>query len=255
MKNRGENRRRRIGSLLLIAFGAIACSHSPEPRPPQKPPQLGIEIPAVAFSDTLIYNEHGRYTFLYSSPHRQARWVAYKLTRDDVDQGAGRASSFKVDSRLAFYGWTSAVDNDYKNSGYDRGHLLPSADRSASVEENKATFLFSNVSPQRPRLNQQTWKNLEEELRRQTSEHDTLYIVTGGVLERGLDVIGSGVSVPKLFFKAVVLRSGEAFTARGYVMRNCDTLRTDFRHYAVSLDSVERLTGLRLFPRLEGLLY
>lgn len=62
-------------------------------------------------------------------------------------------------------GWPTAVDRDYAGSGFDRGHLLPSADRDDSRAENDATFYLSNVSPQYPKLNRNQWRLLEEQVR------------------------------------------------------------------------------------------
>ncbi len=243
---------------LLSLCLLTACSEAAEPVRPQKPPQ-SLELPLTGPQDTVIYNSAGRYSFLYAPAHRQARWVAYKLTRSDISAGAERSDNFRTDPLLAAFGWPSASNADYTNSGYDRGHLLPSADRTASAEENRATFLFSNIAPQLPRLNRGVWKNLEEELRRVCADFDTLYIVTGGVLPApaaGMPAIGRGVTVPPLFFKAIVLRSGDSFQARAYVIPNGDesSLVPDFRHYEVTVDSVRRLTGIRLFPNvaLEG---
>ena len=180
----------------------------------------GLELPAVGRNDTLIYNEVGRYTFLYRPSCKVSQWVAYKLTRSDVAGGADRSDAFREDPRLARFGWPSATNADYKESGYDRGHLLPSADRKSSVEANRATFLYSNMAPQLPKLNRGAWKVLEERLRRLTADYDTLYVVVGTVVDRSPKSIGDGVAVPRLFFKAVALRRGDDFRGEAYVMPN-----------------------------------
>lgn len=212
-----------------------------------------LEQPKLSDSERVFYNTTGRYSYVYAPEHRQSRWVAYKLTRDDIG-GVGRSGSFKVDSMITACGWVCATNQDYRQSGYDRGHLLPSGDRTRTVEENRSTFLFSNVSPQHPRLNQRIWKDLEERLRRQTSQYDTLYIVTGGVLEdsAGYPVIGSGVSVPELFYKVIAGRKNDAFELDAYVMPNAAENAGSFGAHRVSVDSVERLTGLEFFPLIHA---
>lgn len=246
---------------LALAVVAIACSH--RIRPVEPPPPVngmpvvacgGLELPALAESDTVIYNAEGRYTFLYAPSCKVSRWVAYKLTRSDVSGEASRSDAFREDALLEMYGWPSATHADYKGSGYDRGHLLPSADRTSSAAANRATFLYSNMAPQLPKLNRGAWKLLEEHLRKQSADYDTLYIVVGALLDDELPTIGSGVAVPALFFKAVVLREADAFTGEAYVMPN-DAERLAGHGYAdfeVTMDSVERLTGLDLFPAIEG---
>lgn len=248
---------------LVLAVVAIACSHRMGPLLPTTvmPDGTdgsgvcgGLELPALREYDTVIYNAEGRYTFLYAPAYKVAHWVAYKLTRADVSGEVSRSDAFREDVLLEMYGWPSATHADYKGSGYDRGHLLPSADRTSSAAANRATFLYSNMAPQLPRLNRGAWKSLEEHLRRQTADYDTLYIVVGALLEDELPTIGSGVAVPKLFFKAVVLREDNDFTGEAYVMPN-DAERLEGHGYAdfkVTMDSVERLTGLDLFPSIEG---
>lgn len=234
---------------------SAASVDSPSPKPSSS---VGlhcadIEVPAVASSakDSVVRNVVGRYTLLYSESRLQSRWVAYKLIRSDVGGGAGRSSSFTVDPYIAGRGWRYATNADYAGSGYDKGHLLPSADRSASKEQNRETFRLSNIAPQRPRLNRGPWRLLEEELRRRTARYDTLYIVTGPIFAASAAHIGrGGVDLPDRFYKAVVMRRGQEFSSVAYVMPNTDEISSDYRQYIVTVDSVERLAGIDLFPKL-----
>lgn len=248
---------------LVLAGAAIACSHNlapvgdepPAVTPPvaEKPsPVGGLELPALGERDTVLYNQAGRYTFLYKPSCKVSQWVAYKLTASDMTGVADRSDAFKPDAMLEMYGWMSATDADYKGSGYDRGHLLPSADRTCSDAANRATFLYSNMAPQLPKLNRGAWKTLEERLRGLTRDYDTLYIVVGTVLDGRLRTIGAGVAVPELFFKAVALRRADTFEGVAYVMPNDDGLLGGKKYddFEVAVDSVERLTGLDLFPRI-----
>lgn len=278
--NRGRNRKRtksrRRGTVpprvwlwvlfwMALAALAIACSHNlapvgedPPPVPPvTEKPSLpgGLELPVLGDRDTAIYNEEGRYTFLYRPSCKISRWVAYKLTFSDMTGDADRSDAFRPDPRLEVYGWPSAMNADYKGSGYDRGHLLPSADRKCSEAANRATFLYSNMAPQLPKLNRGAWKALEEKLRGLTEDYDTLYIVAGTVMSSRRHTIGDGVAVPDLFFKAVALRRADDFEGVAYVMPN-DAGRLQGRKYddfEVTVDSVERLTGLDLFPKIPEL--
>lgn len=248
---------------LVLAGAVIACSHNLAPvgeEPPAVTPPVtekplsvgGLELPALRERDTVIYNEQGRYTFLYQPSCKVSQWVAYKLTLSDMTGVADRSDAFRPDPRLAIYGWASSLDADYRGSGYDRGHLLPSADRTCSEAANRATFLYSNMAPQLPKLNRGAWKTLEEKLRELAKDYDTLYIVTGTVLDGGLRTIGDGVAVPELFFKAVALRRADDFEGVAYVMPNDGGLLGGKRYddFEVALDSVERLAGLDLFPNI-----
>lgn len=138
----------------------------PGRMPDPQRPCAGLELPACSRGEFLIRNEAGRYTLLYDTAYRQAAWVAYLLTREDVRRrGAKRRNAFRCDPEVVARGWPTAVDRDYAGSGFDRGHLLPSADRDDSRAENDATFYLSNVSPQYPKLNRNQWRLLEEQVR------------------------------------------------------------------------------------------
>ena len=205
-------------------------------------------------SDTLytLVSREGRYVVSYDPRTRNSRWAAYVLTRAEVGvKGTTRATTFVTDSRLVHKGWARSSSADYTGSGYDKGHLVPSADRDDNRTENKATFIMTNVSPQKPGLNRYVWKSLEGKVREWAAEHDSLYVVTAGVLVepkgRPFKKIGSGVAVPELFYKAVATRDGDGFQAIGFVIPNIDDCNRDYRVYAVPVDSIETLTGLDIF--------
>ena len=153
-----------------------------------------LELPSFDSGDIVIRNAEGRYTLRYDTAYRQASWVAYVLTGEDAAPGqAKRRDRFVPDPTVVKAGYPTATIASYKGSGYDRGHLCPSADRSRSQEENDCTFYLSNIAPQTPALNRGPWKELEEQARRWAVRCDTLYIVAGGVLTSGLDTLPSGI--------------------------------------------------------------
>lgn len=207
-----------------------------------------IELPAYDSAlMNVFYNTTGRYTYCFNPENRTPTWVAYKLTAADVGGGAGRANSFYADQAVINRGYICATNGDYYKSGYDKGHLLPSADRSATVAQNKTTFLFGNIAPQTPDLNRITWRLLEEHIRKLTSKNDTIYVICGTITAPDPPKIGSGVAVPSLFFKAYAVRRGGGYEKTGFVMPNSTDLGSDFNRYKVSIDSIENLTKLRLF--------
>ena len=126
-----------------------------------------LELPLYTDSMFIVRHPEARYTLCYDTSYRQAAWVAYLLTRSEVGRkDAERANAFRCDPEVVRRGWPTARDRDYARSGYDRGHLLPSADRDDTPSENRATFYLSNVSPQCAGLNRQIWRLLEEQERR-----------------------------------------------------------------------------------------
>lgn len=209
-----------------------------------------IELPShIPSNDSLIYNHEGRYTLQYSPHYRSALWVAYKLTLSDTKGKAGRSSSFTQDKEIIGRGYITASNADYKGSGYDKGHLLPSADRQRSEQENRATFILSNCPPQLPALNRGTWKRLEEKLRRDCHTFDTIYVVAGTIFTPSVKRLGKAkTAIASYFFKATLSRRGDKFTPSGYIMPHNEKISGNAEQYQVPLDSIERLTGLKLFP-------
>lgn len=118
-----------------------------------------------------------QYALSYSESKRIANWVSWQLSPDWIGE-AERQDNFRPDETLPedFY---QVTPRDYRQSGYDRGHLVPSADRTATVEDNSSTFVMTNIIPQAPDNNQQTWRGLEGHARDLVEEGNELYIVAG----------------------------------------------------------------------------
>lgn len=211
----------------------------------------GLELPFCEEDEFIIRNENGRYTLLYDTLYRQAAWVAYILTRNDAAPGdAKRADKFAADPRVVVRNWPAAMPAHYKGTGYDRGHLCPSADRTGTQAGNDCTFYLSNIAPQTPALNRGPWKQLEEQVREWAIRHDSLYVVTGGVLAEGLDTIAGGIGIPEYFYKAVLTRSGGEFHAIGFLMPNTQHFKGGYKSYAVPVDSLETVTSIDFFYTL-----
>lgn len=216
-----------------------------------------IEIPFIdnkrCGGCILVKNDLGRYSLLYDTAYVASRWVAYVLTAHDVQKGVERSNSFKSDSYLSSKNVATASNSDYKACGYDRGHLLPSGDRRLAEAENRATFILSNCLPQTPALNRGPWRLLEEQIRKLFPEWaDTIYIVTGPVgLSRDCQRIGSnGVTVPKAFFKAYIVKKNGMLSGRGYIMPNSDTLTARVENCRITIDSLEKAIDEDLFYNL-----
>ena len=217
---------------------------------PETDPEI-LACPFFANDEFVVRCPEGRYTMLYDTAYRQAAWVAYLLTRRDVSgKGVKRSGVFKSDPEVIARGWPSAADRDYTGSGFDRGHLLPSADRNDTPQENGATFRLSNVSPQRPGLNRGTWRRLEERVRRWAARYDSLYIVTGGELTPSLRRIRGGVGIPQRFFKTILVRDGGTFRAIAFLIPNTERPAGACFRYAISVDSLERVLGMDFYSAL-----
>lgn len=190
---------------------------------------------------------HAGFTFEYDESNEQAKWVAYQLTASETVRRFKRSDNFRIDPKISS---GSATDDDYRRSGYDRGHLAPAADMAWSSQTMSESFYYSNMSPQVPGFNRGIWKRLEEQLRNWAVELDTIYVVTGPILSGNMNYIGpDNVAVPNYYYKAVLYSRGSESRAIGFVMANLASQENVF-NYSVSIDSVEKLTGLDLFAAL-----
>lgn len=204
-----------------------------------------LEIPATQANDVII--NHAGYSLLYNERHEQASWVAYELTENETHKLYERSNKFLVDPKVAT---GSASDPDYTGSGYDRGHLAPAADMGWSETAMIESFYFSNMSPQLPGFNRGIWKSLEELMRTWAIENDAIYIVTGPVLTDGLNTIGTNkVSVPNYYYKVILDFSEPSTKAIGFLLPNESSDR-QLQEFAVSIDSVEKVTGIDFFHLL-----
>lgn len=206
---------------------------------------LDEALPAHASRGEIV--SHLAYTLKYNERHEQAEWVVYRLTAEQLKQNLPRKDNFREDPRVKT---GSATPEDYRRSGYDRGHLAPAADMKWSKQAMSESFFMSNMSPQEPDFNQGIWNTLEERVRDWAREYGELYIVTGPILEDGLPVIGeNGVSAPRAYYKIVLDYREPGFKAAGFLMPNAGSDRP-IDAYVVTVDSVESVTGIDFFPAL-----
>jgi endonuclease G len=190
---------------------------------------------------------HAYFTLSYDEDHEQAEWVAYELTRDRLNEKwAERPNTFRPDPDVRT---ESATPRDYNGSGYDRGHLCAAADMAFDAAAIDETFLMSNMSPQVPAFNGGVWRELEECARDWARKFKRVYVATGPVLtQTPLGAVGfSKVTVPAAYYK--VLYAPEQHKAIAFVMPN-ELSAKPVMDYAVSIDEVEKLTGLDFFPSL-----
>jgi len=153
-------------------------------------------------SDEYFIDERA-FVLSYSPEKRVPNWVAWRLDRQQLGH-VRRKDDFRADLSLParFY---RVKESDYLHSGYDRGHMCPSADRQASAEDNSQTFLFTNIEPQLHELNAGPWEQLESYARLRAQDGALLYIVAGGVFSAPFPTIGNGVAVPAANFKLIVI--------------------------------------------------
>lgn len=195
--------------------------------------------------------EHRAFSLGYSEEHEQAAWVGYLLSRQHAENRYKRRNNFK-DDPLVRSG--SASRQDYTRSGYDRGHLAPAADLDFSRQALDESFYMSNISPQHPSFNRGGWKELEERVRQWALKEDSLWVVSGPVLQPGLQKIGiNQVSVPAHFYKIILDSRQTELKIISFLLPN-RKIERDLSYWVVPVDSVEALSGLDFFPQLPDVL-
>jgi len=210
--------------------------------------------PALGPNDVVVV--HPGHALVWDDAHHIPKWTAHIIT-PDVDHGnLARIDTFLPDPLVK---GNTALVNSYWNSGYDRGHMVPSADMRWSLDALTATYLYSNISPQKPELNRGAWADLEDWMRRYVhySGH-RIYVVTAPIPGPDMPLLKTprstvDVSIPPYFFKAMVDIDGPVKKGIAFVMSN-GLNDHGLLSYAVSIDSVEAMTGLDLFPALDDTL-
>ncbi|MCK0129986.1 DNA/RNA non-specific endonuclease [Flavobacteriaceae bacterium F08102] len=191
--------------------------------------------------------QHEYYQLSYREEYEQAEWVAYHLTADQLTSNRRKRPYFKLDPKVKT---KSAHYKNFKNSGYNKGHLCPAADRKFSEKAYNETFYTSNVSPQKNKFNAGIWNRLEQKVRYWVQRDKSLFVVTGGVLTNGLPTIGSEeVAVPKYFYKVLLRETKKEPSAIAFLIPH-EASDQPLYKYVVSIDSIETLTGIDFFPAL-----
>ncbi len=189
--------------------------------------------------------EYTYYKICYDSHHRQARWVNYHLTRESINGKQKRTNDYRMDPNIE----DPVFATDYRGSGFDRGHLLPAADMKLNYRAMSETFFMTNMSPQRPGFNRYIWASIERRVRSLVRQHGEAYVVTGGLLNPGLPMLQSGVSIPEVYFK--VMYFPVANIMKAFLIENRDYGKgTYYSDFLVPVDDVEDLTGYDFFSDL-----
>lgn len=207
-------------------------------------------------ADQIMFNLH--YVLGYSYYFRQAKW-ALEIIDPDYN-GLERSDTFRPDYRIPEIFRADLID--YAKSGYDRGHLIASADQRETELQNSETFLLSNISPQKPKFNREIWKKLEKEIRKLNDKKKTLetYVICGPIFyfDKEVESIGAkdknGVSlpIPHAYFKSVLTENNRgALHMWSFILPNEES-DEDLESFRVPSTLVEKITGIKLWERLVG---
>lgn len=208
--------------------------------------------------------KEGYYSISYNSVRGTANWVSWHVVSTDYGSFA-RQNDFRANPSLPD-GWYKVESFSYSTSGFDRGHICPSSDRTSSLEANSSTFLMTNIIPQAPKNNQGPWASLETYCRSLVQSGNELYIISGAYGEGGIGDNGAAntldngrVIVPANIWKViVVLTDGGDDLKRvknntrviSVIMPNTNTVSTDWRSFRTSVDDIEDQTGYDILSKV-----
>jgi endonuclease G len=283
----GKNRLNVDDIRLETSAGVVATAPTSRPTPtptsptPTKPPR---QVPgAAADNDNLLLGNpsgatsdpsnttnylliHPQFATGYNAQRGIPVWTSWHVGRTDLTKAAPRQDDFRPDPALPrqFY---QVTPKSYAGSGFDKGHNCPSGDRTASLDDNSATFLMSNMVPQASQNNQQTWAHLEEYTRSQVTSGQEAYVVMGSYGRGGTGKNGPAstidqgrVTVPAHIWKVVVflpegandLQRIAAGQARVLAIDtpNDNNSNPDWQQYLTSIDKIEAASGLDILSAL-----
>jgi endonuclease G len=251
----------RLPALALTLFLAACQKEEATPTAQPLPEHLTLGNPSGATADpaqpTNYLLSKPQYALSYHRDRGIPNWVSWHLSAE-WRGSAARQDDFRPDAALPA-GWYRVQSSSYTGSGFDRGHLCPSADRTNTVADNSATFLMTNITPQAPRLNQQAWANLEDYCRSVLSAGNEVYVIAGSYGRGGTGANGYAttldqgrVTVPARCWKVVViLPTGAADASRvsastrviAVDLPNDNGVSSTWGSYRTSVDAIEAATG------------
>ncbi|GAA4424030.1 hypothetical protein GCM10023188_03380 [Pontibacter saemangeumensis] len=252
----------------VITFG---CQQAEViPRISLEAEQMLLGNPSGATAEVRDYNNFlllkPQYALSYSRDRGTPNWVSWHVSQDWLGS-APRQDNFRSDASLP-EGWYRVTASSYSGSGFDRGHNAPSADRTRSVDENAATFLMTNMIPQAPRNNQETWARLEDYTRELVQQGQEVYVMMGSYGVGGTGSEGTSrkiddgrVTVPSRIWKVlVVLPEGDDDLSRittatrviAVNTPNTNSVRPDWTSYLTTVDAIEQATGYDLLKAVPG---
>ena len=219
----------------------------------------------ASFSNLLL--SKSQYAVSYNCYRGTPNWVSWQLNTSWLGS-APRQDDFRADTTLPS-GCYRVTSSDYTGSGFDRGHMTPSADRTNTVTNNSATFLMTNIIPQSPDNNQGPWAVLESYSRDLVNQGKELYIIsgsygTGGTGSNGTKttIANGNVTVPARTWKVIVVLNSSNSGASSVTtntrviavnMPNSQGIRNNnWTNYRVSVDSIEANTGYNLLSNVSS---
>jgi endonuclease G len=224
-------------------------------------PNVALGDPSGATADASNRNNYllvkPQYVLSYNNDRGGPNWVSWRLTAADIGD-VERQNNFHPEASLPA-GFKRVTPDDYTGTGYDRGHVCNSKDRTATEADNSETFSMANMLPQTPDLNRQVWESLESYSRTLAQKGNQLYIVAGGYGSAKVIGRANKVTVPTNCWKIIlVLPEGKDISQADKSARviavdmpNTSGIAQDpWTKYATTVADIEQKTGYHFFDGL-----
>lgn len=225
----------------------------------EKQEVVQLEIPSMGDGVTSQILHYTGHTLSYNNETRLPNWVAYELTGKEVQGDNPRKDKFARDPQVK---GAQADKEDYRNSGWDRGHMAPAGDMKWSTKAMDESYYFTNICPQNHELNSGDWKELEEKCRKWAEKYGSVYIVCGPIITENVHgKLGENqVVIPDKFFKVILIQKDGKWQGAGFLFNNPPKRNSrlstktpanrPLESYMVTIDEVESITGLDFFHKL-----
>ena len=187
------------------------------------------------------------FTVYFNPKYHIPNCVIYELTAEKVQGSLPRAKNFEADENVV----GCAQPSDYQYSGYDRGHMAPAGDMKWDAQAMQESFYMTNICPQVKSLNTGAWNSLEGRVRQWAKRDGALIVATGPILSSSMPTIGgkAGIAVPPKFYKVILAYRANPVRAIAFIYDN-EKGGTPLSKHVVSVDDVERATGIDFFASL-----
>lgn len=230
----------------FLLYRVIVNNNTPHLVPMSEGARDSLMTVAVprGMSDTLV--RYDAFDVHFNSERGIANCALYELVNNELYGTVERGNEFMADPGVK----GCPLPEDYAGSGFDRGHLVPAGDLKWNGTAMRQSFLMTNVAPMHKALNEGGWAKLEEKVREWTARDSALLVFTGPVVSDGDTTLASGrVKVPSAYYKVILAPCVRPMRVIAFIYPNGHS-GGRLRQYAVSVDEVERRTGLDFFPTL-----